>query len=256
MAKTEILYKTPLVPGYHRIITKDNASLQYLSYHRLILAQNASYSLKSGDQEIGCMCVNGGAKIVAKGHKYEIGAKDGMYIPCSAQCEIENCADRPVDLVLALAPCTVQTEFAFVSRQEIESSNERHKIVGAQPYRREVFLVIGPETKAERLILGYTISAPGQWTSWPPHEHMETQEEIYVYFDSGKNDFSIQLVCSGLRDSDFCQQVFDGDAVAVSGGYHPTVSAPNCTSKYIWMIAAKEPKYRRTDIAKVHPDYA
>ena len=57
MAKTEILYKTPLVPGYHRIITKDNASLQYLSYHRLILAQNASYSLKSGDQEIGCMCV-------------------------------------------------------------------------------------------------------------------------------------------------------------------------------------------------------
>ena len=36
--------------------------------------------------------------------------------------------------------------------------------------------------EAGRLIVGFTVAEPGNWTSWPPHVHAAMLEEMYVYF--------------------------------------------------------------------------
>jgi 5-deoxy-glucuronate isomerase len=249
------VFKTPTEIGYHKVITTENSALQYLSYHRLVLAPGASHVLEESGQETGCLCMACGGRLSTGENLFNVGVGDCLYVPCGSRCEIENTGDNFFDVVLSLARCSTKTEYALVSNQEIVTDGRYHRTVGVEPYKREVFTVIGPEIAAERLLLGYTISGRGQWTSWPPHEHIQSQEEIYLYFDSGKLGFSIQLISSNLEAGGFCRQVYDGDAVVVSHGFHPTVSAPNCTSKYIWMIAAKEPRYRRTDIAQVRKDY-
>jgi 5-deoxy-D-glucuronate isomerase len=59
---------------------------------------------------------------------------------------------------------------------------------------RQVSICLGKNIEAGRLLLGFTISDPGNWTSWPPHEHAEMLEEMYVYFDMPRPAYGIQLV--------------------------------------------------------------
>jgi 5-deoxy-glucuronate isomerase len=48
---------------------------------------------------------------------------------------------------------------------------------------RQVHLLIAKNVRAGRLLVGFTHSEPGNWTSWPPHEQSKMLEEMYVYFD-------------------------------------------------------------------------
>jgi 5-deoxy-glucuronate isomerase len=68
---------------------------------------------------------------------------------------------------------------------------------------RQVNLLIAKNVQAGRLLVGFTHSEPGNWTSWPPAEHTKMLEELYVYFD--------------MRD---------GDAVLIPSGFHPNVAVP------------------------------
>ncbi len=65
---------------------------------------------------------------------------------------------------------------------------------GGESTSRDLNIVIGDNVKAGRLLLGFTRSQPGNWTSWPPHEHTKILEEVYVYFDMPPPAFGIQLV--------------------------------------------------------------
>jgi 5-deoxy-glucuronate isomerase len=44
-------------------------------------------------------------------------------------------------------------------------------------------MLLAKNVEAGRLVVGFTLSEPGHWMSWPPHEHAKMLEEMYVYFD-------------------------------------------------------------------------
>jgi 5-deoxy-glucuronate isomerase len=77
----------------------------------------------------------------------------------------------------------------------------------------------------------------GSWTAWPPHEHGEKREEVYVYF--GMDDgFALQCVYDDLENPSELFLVRDGHLVAIPGGYHPNVGCPKTGIRYIYCMVS------------------
>ena len=65
---------------------------------------------------------------------------------------------------------------------------------GVPTQQRNLNIVLGKNVEAGRLVAGFTMSEPGNWSSWPPHEHTAMLEEMYVYFNMPDPAFAIQMV--------------------------------------------------------------
>jgi 5-deoxy-glucuronate isomerase len=123
--------------------------------------------------------------------------------------------------------------------------------------QRHLNVVIGKNVEAGRLLLGFTISDPGNWTSWPPHEHAEMLEEMYVYFDMPAPAYGIQLVYNNTEYPELVTVVRDGDAVLMPSGYHPNVSVPGHRIAFMWAMAAhREQEYRQFGVVNVQPEFS
>ena len=104
---------------------------------------------------------------------------------------------------------------------------------------------------------GVTFSEPGNWTSWPPHEHAAMLEEAYLYIDMPAPSFGVQLVYTDAREPEVATIVREGDVVLMPQGYHPNVAAPGGAINFLWMMAAnREDDDRQYGVVNVHPDFA
>jgi 5-deoxy-glucuronate isomerase len=66
---------------------------------------------------------------------------------------------------------------------DVQNDQELRFNAGKETNQREVNILIGKNVEAGRIMAGITFSAPGNWTSWPPHEHAAMLEEAYLYID-------------------------------------------------------------------------
>jgi len=115
-------------------------------------------------------------------------------------------------------------------------------------------MMLAKNIEAARLVAGFTYSEPGNWTSWPPHEHTELLEELYVYFDMPAPAFAVQLVYNDTEDPEVAAIVRDGDAVLRPSGYHPNV--PGHRVGFLWAMAAhEEQKDRLFGVVNVQPGF-
>ena len=104
---------------------------------------------------------------------------------------------------------------------------------------------------------GVTFSEPGNWTSWPPHEHAEILEEAYVYIDMPKPAWGVQFVYTNPGEPELAAVVHEGDCVVMPQGFHPNVSAPGGRINFLWMMAAhRESTDRLFGVVNVQPEYA
>ena len=105
---------------------------------------------------------------------------------------------------------------------------------------------------------GVTLSQPGNWTSWPPHEHAAMLEEVYLYIDMPAPAFGIQLVYTNAREPEVATIVREGDIVLMPQGYHPNVAAPGGSHQL--PVDDGRPHARTTDrqfgVVNVQPDFA
>ena len=118
-------------------------------------------------------------------------------------------------------------------------------------------ILIGKNVNAGRILAGVTFSRPGNWTSWPPHEHARMLEEAYLYFDMPDPGWGVQFVYNDPRNPELVAVVRDGDVVLMPQGFHPNVSAPGGTINFLWMMAAiREGEDRQFGVVNVQPEYA
>jgi 5-deoxy-glucuronate isomerase len=104
---------------------------------------------------------------------------------------------------------------------------------------------------------GVTFSAPGNWTSWPPHEHANLLEEAYLYIDMPAPSWGVQFVYTDKDEPELVQIVREGDVVIMPKGFHPNVSAPGGQINFLWMMAAnREGVDRQFGVVNVQPEYA
>lgn len=252
--------------GRHLAVSPANSPLEHLHYGRIRLdarrvePAESRVAFASGGRETALMCMKGqclvrlGAPDTAP-ESIALELHDAVYIPRGWSVDVST--DTEVDLVECAAEVTGDYPLQVVRYSEVRETPSLKFSTGSDASRRDLNILIGNNVQAGRIVAGFTRSAPGHWTSWPPHEHAAILEEAYVYFDMPEPAFGVQLVYGGPERAEFAKIVRDGDAVVMPAGYHPNVAAPGHGINFIWMMAARtEVVDRRFGVVNIEPGFA
>jgi 5-deoxy-glucuronate isomerase len=247
--------KTNAATGRNICVTPSNSTNKHLAYGRIILnPSHPSASFSNGNCETGLICLSGKAKVSIGSESFQLQQYDSIYIPRDSKIEVH--ADSAVDIAEFYADVDQRYPLKFVPYSEIEGNSSLRFHTGAPGNSRQVTIVIGKNVDAGRLLAGFTFSDPGNWTSWPPHEHAKMLEEMYVYFNMPEPAFGIQLVYNDTHDPELVTVVRDGDAVLMPSGYHPNVSVPGHRIGFLWAMAAhREREDRQFGVVNVQPEF-
>jgi 5-deoxy-glucuronate isomerase len=229
--------------------------MRHLQYGRIIFrgAKNAA-AFSTGDRETGLICLSGSASITVDGKKFALGTYDGIYIPRDSAVEVNTGSE--VDLAEFSAEVKDRYPLQVVRHAELEKDPGLKFSTGGPGCKRELHMVLAKNIQAGRLIAGFTISDPGNWTSWPPHEHTEMLEELYVYFNMPHPAFAIQLVYKNTDYPELVTIVRDGDVVLMPAGFHPNVSVPGHSVGFLWAMAAhREREDRQFGVVNVQQGF-
>jgi len=242
--------------GRRTAVAPGATAARYLHYGRITLAAgDAPISFNSEDHEIGLICLNGKATVKTEGQTFDLDRYDAVYVPRDSEIEIN--APEGCDLAEVSAPVAKRYPVKFVSYKEVRQNPKLHLIAGKPPAERDLNVLIGANVEAGRIMAGVTFSTPGNWTSWPPHEHSKLLEEAYLFIDMPSPSFGVQFVYTDPKKPELVQVVREGDCVLMPQGYHPNVAAPGGQINFLWMMAAiKEGEDRLYGVVNVQPEYA
>jgi 5-deoxy-glucuronate isomerase len=233
-----------------------SAALQ-LHYGRVRLdPKDPPLRFDTGERETGLVSLRGQAEVRTGGRVFTLTPYDTLYVPRDA--DVEVMAGAPgCDLAEIAAPVERAYPLQFVSWADVQQDPGLHFKAGAPPTERALNILIGKNVEAGRILCGVTFSMPGNWTSWPPHEHAEMLEEAYLYIDMPQPAFGVQLVYTDPAAPELAVIVREGDVVLMPCGYHPNVSAPGGSINFLWMMAAhREGVDRQFGVVNVQPEYA
>ncbi|HEY6171566.1 MAG TPA: 5-deoxy-glucuronate isomerase [Candidatus Kapabacteria bacterium] len=226
--------------GRNIVITPDNSAFQFLSVARIVLDKDTP---TASGQNIGAettlLCLHGKGSVTVEGQTYEMSRFDGLYV--SRGAEFSFLTDDSFDVVESSCPTEKTHRTQYVNYiNDVKDSESLTLHVGAEPYYRDIHKVIAENVEGSRILMGVTMSKPGNWTSWPPHEHAATREELYLFFDMPKPGFGTQYIYSNLQGPEFIQPVYEDDAVTIIKGYHPNVAAPGYPINFCWALCSLE----------------
>jgi 5-deoxy-glucuronate isomerase len=259
----EITPETCYVPATHEgrgrraAVAPGKTAARYLHYGRITLeANDATVSFDNGDHETGLVCLRGEATAAAGGQAFTLSQYDTLYVPRDSGIEVKA-GGEGCDLAEVSAPVSKKYPLRFVSYREVRANPKLHIVAGKQPAERDLNVLIGANVEAGRIMAGVTFSSPGNWTSWPPHEHAAMLEEAYLFIDMPAPAFGVQFVYTDPNRPELVQVVREGDVVLMPQGYHPNVAAPGTRINFLWMMAAiREGEDRQYGVVNVQPDFA
>ena len=255
MPQNMIFRQTNAQPGRHIAVTPENSANRHLCYGRIILNQQVpSTAFDTGEHETGLIVLSGAATVRAGDQSFELGQYDGMYIPRETPVTVSTSSST--DIAEFSAEVKQQHPLKVIRYADVQKDSSLKFTAGHPTQQRQVSVVIGKNVEAGRLLAGFTVSEPGNWTSWPPHEHAAMLEEMYVYFNMPDPAFGIQMVYNQTDYPELVTVVRDGDAVLMPSGYHPNVSVPGHRLSYLWAMAAhRETEDRQYGIVNVQPGF-
>ena len=250
-----IFRKTNAKIGRHLAVTPENSTMKHLAYGRIRLnASHPSVSFANGNRETGLICLSGNAVVKTGGKEFELGRCDAIYIPRDSAIEVSTKSET--DIAEFSADVEGKYPLKFVRYAELSQDPGLKFSTGAPGSARQLNMLLAKNVEAGRLIAGLTHSDPGNWTSWPPHEHAKMLEEIYVYCDMPEPAYGIQLVYNDTEYPELVSVVRDGDAVLMPSGYHPNVSVPGHRIGFLWAMAAhREVEDRQFGVVNIQPGF-
>ncbi|MEO6391605.1 MAG: 5-deoxy-glucuronate isomerase [Pyrinomonadaceae bacterium] len=264
MNTAEIDRATCFVPATHvgqgrrTAVEPGKTAAKFLHYGRISLGANdAPVSFDNQDQETGLICLKGNCRVTLSGDAFVMGQYDALYVPRDSSIEVQPVGEDGCDLAEISAPVEKKYPVQFVAFADVRKNPKLHVHAGLPPSERDLNVLIGANVEAGRIMAGVTFSTPGNWTSWPPHEHSKMLEEAYLYIDMPDPGWGVQFVYTNPRDPELVQVVREGDVVLMPKGYHPNVSAPGGQINFLWMMAAmREGEDRQFGVVNVQPEYA
>jgi 5-deoxy-glucuronate isomerase len=250
-----VFRKTNGHTGRHIFISPGNSSMQHLAYGRIILnATKPAEAFSTGNRETGLICLSGQAVVVVDGKDIRFGQYDAIYAPRDSSVMISTKTN--VDIAEFSADVANRYPLQVVRAAEIAKDAGLKFTTGGPGCTRHLHMLLAKNIEAGRLIAGFTEADPGNWTSWPPHEHAAMLEEMYVYFNMPEPSYGIQLVYNNTEYPELVTVVRDGDAVLMSSGYHPNVSVPGHRICFLWAMAAhREVADRQFGVVNVQPGF-
>lgn len=256
-ASTCVVRNTASRKGRTTAVAPGTSAAKHLHYGRIILDREEPVAkFDTGDRETGFICLRGDADLRVDGQGFRLTKFDSLYVPRDSRVEIAASADG-CDLAELSAPVERRYPVQFVAFSDVQRDSGLHFATGGPNNQRELNILIGKNVDAGRILAGVTFSAPGHWTSWPPHEHAAMLEEAYLYIDMPSPAFGVQLVYTDTREPELATIVRENDVVLMPAGYHPNVAAPGGSINFLWMMAAnREGEDRQFGIVNVQPDFA
>jgi len=256
--KTCFVPKTHEGKGRRTAVAPGATAARYLHYGRITLATgDAPIQFNSNDHEIGLICLRGKATVKANDETFSLEQYDAVYVSRDSEIEVGPNGPDGCDLAEVSAPVEKRYPTKFVSYKEVRQNPKLHLIAGKPPAERDLNVLIGANVEAGRIMAGVTFSTPGNWTSWPPHEHSKLLEEAYLFIDMPAPSFGVQFVYTDPQQPELVQVVREGDCVLMPQGYHPNVAAPGGQINFLWMMAAvREGEDRLYGVVNVQPEYA
>src|SRR5262245_36426677 len=254
---TCIVRKTASKKGRTISVAPGLVASRYLHYGRIILdAGDRPLTFDTNQLETGLVCLKGAAAVSTSGQTYALGRYDSLYVPRDSSIEVTPGPDG-CDLAEVAAPVDRSYPVQFVAFKTVQADPGLHLKVGGPSAQRDLNILIGKNVEAGRIMAGVTFSDPGNWTSWPPHEHAAMLEEAYLYIDMPAPAFGVQLVYTNAREPELATIVREGDVVLMPQGYHPNVAAPGGSINFLWMMAAnREREDRQYGVVNVQPEFA
>ena len=240
----------------HFVVPGTKASRQ-LRYGRIILdAHNPPLRFETNEFEVGLIALAGSGSVRVGDTVTVLDRYDALYVPRDSSIEV-SAGPQGCDLAEVAAPVMKRHALQVVRFADVQRDPGLHFQTGGPAARRDLNVLIGKNVEASRIMAGIAFSEPGNWTSWPPHEHAAMLEEAYLYIDMPAPSFGVQLVYTDAREPELATIVREGDVVLMPQGYHPNVAAPGGVINFLWMMAAnREGDDRQYGVVNVHPDFA
>jgi len=237
--------------GLHYQALKEVGKIQTLyedeigAYRWGLLDSNTSLKVKIPDaREAIIACLKNPCKIEIDSITFHLEEKDIVYAGRGRTVIIEGVGGGESLVVIGEG----------ASDRDIDPYIKRFEEVnvftsGYEGYRRDIYVLIGEEDPAERLLAGYTEGWLGEWTSYPPHKH-DDKTEIFVYYGLDKG-FGLQMIEDETGYEVY--KVKNLDAVVFKRGYHPNVPSPGSKICYLWILCQVTGK--RSLRVSIHPDF-
>jgi 5-deoxy-glucuronate isomerase len=224
---------------------------------RIILAAaDAGVAVAPAPLETGLVCLGGTATVDVGDQLYSMRPYDALYVPRDTAFRVTP-GGAGCDLAEFAAPVEGHYPVQFIAFADVQQNPGLHFKAGGAACERELNILIGKNTQTGRLLAGVTFSAPGNWTSWPPHEHAEMLEEAYLYIAMPAPAFGVQLVYTDEGNPELATIVRQDDLVIMPRGYHPNVAAPGGPINFLWIMAAhRETVDRQFGVVNVAPAFA
>ena len=256
---TCLVRNTAARKGRTESVAPGTTASRHLHYGRIILDEgDAPIHFSTGDRETALMCLHGAATVTvsADATQYALARFDTLYVPRDSAVTIHP-QHGGCDLAEIAAPVSRQYPLRFVKFADVQADPTLHFETGGASAKRQLNVMVGKNVQAGRIMAGVTLSQPGNWTSWPPHEHAMMLEEAYLYIDMPAPSFGIQLVYTNSREPELATIVRENDIVLMPQGYHPNVAAPGGSINFVWMMAAnREEVDRQYGVVNVQPEFA
>ena len=254
-AEGNIFRKTNVHKARKVCITPENSTMKHLCYARTLLDASApEVRFSTGTHETGLICLAGEVEVAAGGQQFTLKPRDAAYIPRGSGVTLRTGSSADI----AEFSSDVENDYPLqiVRYAEVEKNDSLHFMTGGPSSTRDLNILLGKNVQAGRLVAGLTVSDAGNWTSWPPHEHAEMLEEMYVYIYMPPPAFGVQFVYTDTEQPELAVMVRDGDAVLMPAGYHPNVSAPGYRIGFLWAMAAhREKEDRQFGVVNVQPGF-
>lgn len=244
--------------GYKEFFSPETGEMRYLSYGRLMFTEEINdHTFAAEGRELLLFALTPGIQVDLAGKIFALAEHDMLYLPRNVEAKVSG--PPGADLVVAGSLSDKDGEPQMVRYEDVRDNPDYYFDVGSEELgtRRRIFNMVGHNVEASRLLAGFTMGEKSAWTSWPPHEHYESKEEFYLFFNMPKPAFSVQFVYSNVDDMEFAEVVQSGDCVTIPGGYHPTAAAPGYSSVFLWVMAGYDPEKDRDfkHGINIQPDY-
>ncbi len=239
----------------------------YISLELIAAHGGESIALEAGNERLAVI-LSGRASVTFDGRgsgtaggRADVfdGAGDAIYLPPSSSAELVPTGDGDAtEFLVAVVAAPAGSQPPGPARV-IPAASQHEAVVGRDSWGRTVRTILGPDDPASRLIVGETVhNGTGTWSSFPPHRHDRESadearlEEVYYYRVHPNNGFAVQVRYDTDSGSEDLRIVRDGDAAAITSGFHPVVAAPGHGLYYLWVLAGEaramrvylDPRYR------------